>query len=110
MLNLFLIPRFGAAGAAWSTLVSYSLAWMAVLLLLGRTRALIGQGLRRAIPAGLLSLAASAAVLLLAVPAPARAALALTLYAAGIWGLRMIRREDLEYARDVFASAWPKPG
>ena len=60
--------------------------------------------------AGLLSLAASAAVLLLAVPAPARAALALTLYAAGIWGLRMIRREDLEYARDVFASAWPKPG
>ena len=110
LLNLFLIPRYGALGAAWATLISYSLAWAAVLLAFARTRSLIWQGLRRAAPPVLLSLAVSVAALRLAAPAPAKVVIALTLYTAGVWGLRMIRREDLEYARGVLASAWPKPG
>ena len=49
-LNLVLIPRYAAMGAACATLVSYTMAWMICLLIIPKTRAVTWQGLRLALP------------------------------------------------------------
>ena len=57
-LNLVLIPRYAAMGAAWATLVSYSLAWMGVLLFFKQTRSITWQGIRFAVPIATVALLA----------------------------------------------------
>jgi PST family polysaccharide transporter len=50
LLNLVLIPRYGALGASWATVVSYSLAGMLMFLCFPATRRLCWTGFRFAIP------------------------------------------------------------
>lgn len=57
-LNLVLIPRYAAMGASWATLISYSVAWMVVLLFFKRTRSIVWQGMRFAVPIALVALLA----------------------------------------------------
>ena len=97
LLNILLIPRFAATGSAWASVLSYGLAWMFFLLIFGRTRDVIWQGLRRAIPIILISLAISMGALALPLPTALRIALGLTLYVAGIWWIRAADREDVTF-------------
>ncbi len=46
LLNLVLIPRYGALGASWATVISYCLANIILLLFLSETRPLVISGLR----------------------------------------------------------------
>ncbi len=99
ILNFLLIPRFGAVGAAWATAVSYSAAWMLVLLPFRDTRSLIGQGLRIAFPGALVALVAIGVPLLTPLPDLLRLAVALALFGIGTWLSQMLHRGDWAYAR-----------
>jgi O-antigen/teichoic acid export membrane protein len=109
-LNLYLIPRHGALGAAYATLISYSLAWFVALLAFRETRPLILQGLRWAIPAITLALGASWAAGLLPGSAGLKLIAGACLYAAGIMATRLFGRDDIEYAWAALAHGQTKPG
>jgi O-antigen/teichoic acid export membrane protein len=56
VLNLAFIPRWGALGASWATVVSYCLASIFLFLGIRQTRAFAMQGLRIAFPPFVLAL------------------------------------------------------
>jgi PST family polysaccharide transporter len=95
-LNLVLIPRYGATGAAWATLISYTMAWMVFLLFIPKTRALAWQGLRHAFPIVGVALISVACVIRLPTIDIWRVVAALLLFVAGLWITRSIRRSDLK--------------
>ena len=97
-LNFYLIPRYAALGAAWATLISYSLAWFVVLLVFRQTRPLVLQGLRWAIPAFALALGTAWVVTFLPGSVFVKLAAGIILYAVGIGATKLFGREDLEYA------------
>jgi O-antigen/teichoic acid export membrane protein len=97
VLNVILIPRYAATGSAWASVLSYGVAWMLFLLVFGRTRGVIWQGLRRAIPVILISLTASIVALLLPLPSALRLVVALSLYIMGIWSIRIASKEDVTF-------------
>jgi len=109
-LNFYLIPRYAALGAAWATLISYSLAWFAVLLAFRQTRPLVLQGLRWAAPG--FALAAGATRVAASVPGPpaVKIGVAVCLYAVGVGVLKLFGREDFEYAWSALAHRRAKPG
>jgi O-antigen/teichoic acid export membrane protein len=109
-LNLYLIPRYAALGAAWATLISYSLAWFAVLLAFRQTRPLVLQGLRWAIPALTLALGSAWAAAFLPGSALVKLVVAVCLYAAGVVAVRLFRREDIEYAWAALADSRARLG
>jgi PST family polysaccharide transporter len=94
-LNLFLIPRYGATGAAWATLVSYTFAWMVFLLFIRRTRSLAWQGLRLALPIVGVALISVTCGMRLPTVDIVKVAVALILFVAGLWLTNSIRRSDL---------------
>jgi PST family polysaccharide transporter len=108
-LNFYLIPRYAALGAAWATLISYSLAWFVVLLAFRQTRPLVLQGLRWAIPALVLALGAAWAGTLLPGSAVVKIVAGAGLYAAGAVAARLFRRDDIEYAWAALAHSQAKP-
>jgi PST family polysaccharide transporter len=96
-LNLVLIPRYAAMGSAWATLISYTLAWMAVLLFLKETRSVTWQGLRFALPIAALALVAIASASLVS-SYLVRFLIASSVFAGAIWMMDYIRKSDV---RDV---------
>jgi O-antigen/teichoic acid export membrane protein len=100
-LNYAFIPRYGAAAAAWATLVSYTLAWMIFLLLFQRTRSIMWRGLRLAIPIVGISLGISLAAKAMPFSAWVKIGPAVFLYAACLWAMRFISFEDLDYVRSA---------
>jgi O-antigen/teichoic acid export membrane protein len=96
-LNLILIPRYGATGSAWATLVSYTMAWMVCLLLIRKTRSLILQGLRSAIPVVGVALISIGCAARLPVAEAIRVTAAIVLFVACLWLTKLIRMSDLEY-------------
>lgn len=108
-LNSYLIPRYAALGAAWATLISYSLAWFVVLLVFRQTRPLVLQGLRWAIPAFGLALGAVWAATFLQGSAVVKALAGIGLYAAGVGAARLVGRDDIKYAWAALAHSRAKP-
>jgi PST family polysaccharide transporter len=94
-LNLVLIPRFAAAGAAWATLISYTLTWMVGLLIFKGTRSVIWQGLRFALPVASLALFAVGCATLIPASDLVKILTACALYGSSIWITKFIRRSDL---------------
>jgi PST family polysaccharide transporter len=109
-LNLYLIPRYAALGAAWATLISYGLAWFVVLLAFRQTRPLVLQGLRWAIPAVALAVGATWAAAFLPVSAVLKIVVGVCLYAVGVGVARLFGRDDIEYAWAAIAHSQTKPG
>lgn len=107
-INLVLIPRYGAAGAAWATLVSYTLAWMVFLLIFRQTRPIMWRGLRLGVPvagiSGIVALVGSK----LPVSAWISVAPSLAVYAACLWGARLVSAEDVEYVRSAIYNRRPR--
>lgn len=97
-INLVLIPRYGALGASWATLVSYTFAWMVCLLFFKRTRALTLQGLRYALPAAGLALASALIALFVFSSAITRICVAISVFLLGSLFARLIYKSDLKYA------------
>jgi O-antigen/teichoic acid export membrane protein len=109
-LNLYLIPRYAALGAAWATLISYSLAWFVVLLAFRQTRPLVLQGLRWAIPAFALAAGATWGAMVLPVAAIVKIVVGASLYLAGVGIMRLFGRDDIEYAWAALAHSRARPG
>lgn len=97
-LNLVLIPRYAAAGAAWATLASYTLAWMVCLLLFKRTRSVSLQGLRYAVPTAGLALIAARCAVFVSASISARVCAATGLFLLGLWVTKLIQKSDVNYA------------
>jgi O-antigen/teichoic acid export membrane protein len=107
-LNLYLIPRYAALGAAWATLISYSLAWFVVLLAFRQTRPLVLQGLRWAVPAFALAVGATWGAMLLPVSGIVKLVVGASLYSAGVGITRLFGRDDIEYAWAALAHSRAK--
>lgn len=97
-LNLVLIPRYAAAGAAWATLISYNVAWLAVLLIFKETRSVIWQGLRFAIPLTGLALFAVGCSALIPAQSILRILVACGVFGLSIWATKFIESSDLSDA------------
>ncbi len=95
-LNLVLIPRYAATGAAWATLVSYTVVWMVGLLFFQRTRALIWQGLSLTMPIVGVALISIVSVTFLAIPDIVKVLVSLALFVTGLWMTKSVSRSDLK--------------
>jgi len=93
-----LIPRYAAMGAAWATLISYTIAWMVVLLFFGAMRPVIWQGLRFALPVVAIALVATEVGALLSKAIVLGLGLSLMLFAGGLLLTRLLRPSDVGYA------------
>jgi O-antigen/teichoic acid export membrane protein len=94
-LNLVLIPRYGAAGAAWATLVSYTVAWTAVLFFFQETRSLIWQGMRFALPITGFALFAVTCALFVSTHDIVRILTACILFGSSLWLAGFIKHSDV---------------
>jgi polysaccharide transporter, PST family len=106
-LNIVFIPKYSALGAAWATVVSYTVAWMLFLLLLRQTRVLICQGLAFAVPTALIALVSIFVAHLTRFPNWIEFLLALAICGGGMWLTGMVRVSDISAAREVFAKVLP---
>jgi O-antigen/teichoic acid export membrane protein len=109
-LNLYLIPRHAALGAAWATLISYSLAWFVVLMAFRQTRPLVLQGLRWAVPAFALAAGVTWGAMLLPLSGIVKLVVGASLYLAGVGITRLFGRDDIEYAWAALAHSRARPG
>jgi O-antigen/teichoic acid export membrane protein len=95
VLNLVLIPRFAATGAAWATLISYTMTWMVGLLIFRRTRPVIWEGLRFALPLAGLALFAVGCATLIPTSDLMKTLVACTLFGLSICMAKFVRRSDV---------------
>jgi len=107
-LNLVLIPRYAAAGAAWATVASYSVAWTLTLLCFRQTRSITWQGLRFAVPLTAIGLAASACGALLPASRVAGLLVGLAAFAGGVWLTGCLRKSDLGYVSGMVRESLAK--
>jgi O-antigen/teichoic acid export membrane protein len=108
-LNAVLIPRMGAVGAAWATVVSYSVAGIFMYLLFPATRSLAWQSFTSgwpALPASLLALVIGSWV---PWSLGSRLVLSVAVYAGALLFAGTIRRSDLQLLRTA-AGALARPG
>jgi len=95
-LNLVVIPRYGAIGASWATVFSYSFAGIFMYLLFKQTRPLTLLGLRIAAPLFLLALGIHAALHFLSWPYWWKLLLACTVYVAGAALAGILRKSEVD--------------
>lgn len=100
-LNLALIPRYGALGASWATLVSYTVAWTIGLLFLSRSRYVTLQGLRFAVPITIVALLAVRLGMALPSSQIAGLLLALSVFIAGVCVTGSMTKSDLSYLGEM---------
>jgi polysaccharide transporter, PST family len=98
LLNLVLIPRYGALGASWATVVSYCLAGMFLYLCFPTTRPLAWTGFRFVFPLLACTLIISAGTSALPWAFWWKIPLACLTYLAGAWIGGVIRRSDMDLA------------
>lgn len=96
LLNLFLIPRWGALGAAWATNISYSLAGTFVFLIFRPTRSMAWTGLRISIPPLLLALPIAIVFLGLPLPVFVELSVIVTAYGLGAWAMGIVKRSEID--------------
>jgi len=96
VLNLAFIPRWGALGASWATVVSYCLASIFLFLGIRPTRAFAVQGLRIAFPPFVLALAITGVLTFLPWFFWWKLIFATVSYSAGAWLTGTVRRSELD--------------
>jgi PST family polysaccharide transporter len=96
VLNLYAIPRWGAAGSAWATNISYTLAAILLFLAFRPTRSMAWLGFRILAPPCLLALFITAILKLILLPGFVVFLAALGLSGLGAWLLGIVRKSDLE--------------
>jgi len=109
-INLVVIPRYGALGASWATLASYTLAWMICLLFFRQTRAVTFQGLQYAIPVAGLSLFSAVVAVFVFSSSVARLCAAIALFLVGALVTKLIQMSDVQYAVLAFRQSVGRTG
>ena len=107
-LNLVLIPRYAAMGAAWATLISYTVTWMVVLLFFTETRPVVWQGLRFALPVVAIALLATGCASLTRESIVASLALSSTLFFGCLFITRYLRWSDMSYVSVLVKQFLPR--
>ncbi len=110
-LNLYLIPRWGALGASWATVIAYWFCWSIVFIPIRASREMFIIGLRLLIPITALALAVSGLAFLIPGNDWIR-------FGAGTAGFALLacffgfaRKQDLEFLRAAWKnSAWHGKG
>lgn len=96
LLNLLLIPKYGALGASWATVVSYGLAGVVLFFIFAPTRRLVMVGVRVSIAPFLLVLLLTAALHWADWAAAIKFVLAAVVYFVGALATRSLQRSDLQ--------------
>lgn len=96
LLNLVLIPRYGALGASWATVVSYCLANIVLLLFLSETRPLVLPGLRVGAPPFFIVLLITFFLHFLGWSVWVKLAVSILCYTGGVLLTGTLLRSDLE--------------
>ncbi|HTZ99637.1 MAG TPA: flippase [Candidatus Aquilonibacter sp.] len=107
-LNLALIPKYAAMGSAWATLVSYSVAWMAVPFFFKRTRSATWQGLRFALPVAAIALLAVKCATLAPISVLPGIGLALAVFIVGTLITRCLKASDVKLLSGMVKSTLEK--
>ncbi len=110
LLNLYLIPRYHAVGAAIATVASYTVGWMVVLLFFSETRSTIYDGWKTALPALLVAGGSVGVAALLPYGNGLRLLAGVVTFAAGALLGRLIHREDVAFAWSAVVGIFPKAG
>jgi O-antigen/teichoic acid export membrane protein len=95
-LNLIVIPRWGALGASWATVVSYAVASIFMFLLFRATRGFALQGLKIALSPFLLALGITVILSILPWPIWWKFAAACVGYLAGVCLTGTVRRTEVD--------------
>jgi PST family polysaccharide transporter len=98
-LNIYLIPRWGAMGAAWATVAAYWTCWILALTPFRATREILWVGLRLVAPVTALALMVTGAAFLLPVNDWVRLGLAVPGFVAIVCLLGFARKQDLDFLR-----------
>jgi O-antigen/teichoic acid export membrane protein len=101
-LNFYLIPRWGAMGASWATVIAYWLCWTLVFLPIRASRDMFWIGLRLLIPITALALGVSGLVFLMPVNDWVRLFAGIVGFGALASLFGFARKQDLEFLR----AAW----
>ena len=95
LLNLVLIPRYGALGASWATVASYSISSIFFLLLIPTIRPMTLLGLKAALAPFLVALAISGGLHYLAMAFWWKFLIAAIAFFGGAWVSRSLTRQDV---------------
>ena len=96
LLNLALIPRYGAMGASWATVISYTVANVLTLLFIKGVRSTVISGMKVAAWPFALAVGIIWGLRYFAFAFWWKLALAGTLFLAGGWATGSIRRQDID--------------
>lgn len=101
-LNLYLIPRWGALGASWATVIAYWFCWTVVFIPIRPSRDMFMIGLRLLIPITALALAVIGLAFLIPGNDWIRAGVGTAAFALFACMFGFARKQDLEFLR----AAW----
>jgi O-antigen/teichoic acid export membrane protein len=100
-LNLVAIPRWGALGASWATVISYSFAAVFVYLMFHSSRGFAWMGVRIALPPLFVAVAISTAMQFWQANAAVKFVAAAALYAVGAWFTGTVRQSDINQLKEI---------
>jgi PST family polysaccharide transporter len=109
VLNLYLIPRWGAMGSAWATNISYTLAAILFFLVFQRSRPFAWLGLCILAPPCFLAFLITSLLNSIRIPRLLSFFAAITLYGLGAWLLGVVRKSDMKQLLQLIGNlAFPK--
>jgi O-antigen/teichoic acid export membrane protein len=113
-LNLVFIPRWGALGASWATLISYTFTAVLIYLLFQPSFSIAWEGLCLALPPLAVTLAITLALRFWPVHFAIKCLAATALYAVGVWLTRTVRKSEIDHLREIIRRTLnrvqPEPG
>lgn len=98
LLNLALIPRYGALGASWATVVSYCVAGMLMFLCIPATRRLCWTGFRFVLPLFVCALVISVGTKVIPWPYWWKLGVASVAFPVCAWMAGILRLEEIQRA------------
>jgi len=96
LLNVALIPRYGALGASWATVISYSIAGIFSLLFITGTRPMALLGMKIAFWPFLLALGTTFGLKHVQLAFWWKLPLAAAVFLSGAWITKSIRKQDID--------------
>jgi O-antigen/teichoic acid export membrane protein len=109
VLNMYLIPRWGAMGSAWATNISYTLAAILFFLVFQRSRPFAWLGFCILVPPCFLAFLITSLLISIRMPKLLSFFAAITLYGLGAWVLGIVRKSDMNQLLQLIGNlAFPK--
>jgi len=98
-LNLLFIPRWGALGASWATVISYTFTAILMYLAFQPSREIAWDGLCIAAPPFVVTLVITFALRFWPVHFAVKCLAAIALYAVGVWLTGTVREPEIDHLK-----------